>query len=352
MPHPDSLSFDTPVTPALTRIKRHCLKHVVAIATIALIATSTPTSSVAGESVCQDGDRLWLVSTRRITSQACRANVDSPSLSFMRLDDGGVFVPATIDEYAHSIGQSRAVVIYIHGNRMEAHHARHRGLSIYKRCRTCRSSGPIDWVIWSWPSEKMGFLTYDVRKKAERTDAQGLYLAWLLREHCKQSAATTLIGYSFGGRIATGALHALAGGELGGRTLSGSPISGESINAGLIAPAIDSHWLSGHGYHARATTNMHRMLLMYNHRDFILKRYWRVEKIRGRMALGYSGPTVFGPRGDGSKLPVRSRDCSSSIGITHDEMDYYRKSCRAGSEMASLIDDIHLKDLSELPANL
>ena len=143
-------------------------------------------------------------------------------------------------------------------------------------------------MIWSWPSSRAGILTHDVREKAERTDAQGLYLAWLLREHSQQSASTTLIGYSFGGRIATGALHALAGGKLGGRTLAGQPISGKPINAGLIAPAIDSHWLSGHGYHSQATSNMHRMVLMYNRKDIILKSYWRVDKIRGRMALGLS----------------------------------------------------------------
>jgi hypothetical protein len=321
----------------------YSFKQLVAISAIALIAAVIPKTILAESIEYEEGDRLWLINTRGITSEVCRANLDSPALSIRRLDCGGPSTRASLEEYSESIARSRSVVVYIHGNRMDHRDARQRGLSIYRSCRRCRDSSPVDWVIWSWPSSKTAMLVRDARIKAERTDAQGLYLAWLLREHAKRSASTTLIGYSFGGRIATGALHALAGGTLGGRRLSGPEISGQPINAGLIAPAIDSHWLGGRGYHGKATSNMHRMLLMYNHSDFILKSYWRIDKIRGRMALGYSGPTVFAPRADGSKLPVRSRDCSRWVGIKHHELDYYHSGCRAGSEMASLIDDVHLQ---------
>ena len=328
--------------PDLSCRNQYRLLHIAGIIAIVLVATTIPTPAF-GESIeTVEEDRLWLISTRRITSQVCRANLESPALSIRRLDCGGSSEAATVQQYGDSIGQSRAVVVYIHGNRMEHHEARSRGMAVYRNSRSCRKSRAIDWVIWSWPSAKAGFLTRDARIKAKRTDAQGLYLAWLLRKHAERSAATTLIGYSFGGRIATGALHAMAGGTLGGRSLPGPGVSGEPINAGLIAPAIDSHWLSGHGYHRNASTNMHRMVLMYNRRDIILKSYWRIDKIRGRMALGYSGPTLFAPRADGSRLPVKSRECSSWIGIKHHELDYYTSGCRAGAEMASLIDDIHL----------
>jgi hypothetical protein len=198
----------------------------------------------------------------------------------------------------------------------------------------------VDWVIWSWPSEKSGILVYDFRLKAERTDAQGLYLSWLLRKHVELDAPTTLIGYSFGAPVVTGALHALAGGKLGGRRFPGPAIQGIPFDAGFVAPAIASHALTGHGEYAMATKNLDRLLLLYNRRDAVLKRYWLLDRVRGTMALGYSGPTAFAPRADGSKLSVRARDCSPSVGLHHVELDYYQKSCRAGSEMAILIDDI------------
>ena len=80
------------------------------------------------------------------------------------------------------------------------------------------------------------------------------------------------------------------------------------------------------------------MVLLYNRRDAVLKRFWLLDRVRGRMALGYSGPTSFAPRFDGSELPVRSRDCSSTVGFHHVELDYYDSPCNAGREMAKLID--------------
>lgn len=319
-------------------LHRTPLRQVVAIVSIVLV--STVIGSAAGmQSNHRDGDRLWLVNTRAISSDAGCINLDQPALDIRRLDLDGQSTKVPVGDYLSAVNESRSVVVYVHGNRMKAHHAVFRGISIYKNCVACQTTGPIDWVIWSWPSEKEGMLTRDVRRKAERTDAQGLYLAWLLRQHIQPSVSTTLIGYSFGGRVVTGSLHALAGGRLGGRSLSGPTLTGMEFGTGLIAPAIDSHWLGERGYHSRATQNMHRLVLMYNRRDAVLKRYWLVDKVRGRMALGYSGPTTFGLRADGSRLPVRSRDCSSSIGLAHDELDYFIKGCRAGSEMATLIDD-------------
>jgi len=316
--------------------------RVIAIASLAITLTVVAKPALAKSFHDVDEDRLWLINTRGITSNACWADIDHPALTISRLECNGDSRQVTLDEYLGSISPDRSVVIYVHGNRIEPCEARSRGMWIYRKCRGCRNSGPIDWVNWSWPSAQAGILTHDVRRKAQRTDTQGLYLAWLLREQNARSVPTTLIGYSFGGRVVTGALHAMAGGSLGGRSLAEPGVSGASFGAGLIAPAIDSHWLSQHGYHSLATQNMQRLVLLYNHRDVILKRYWLVDRVRGRMALGYSGPTLFGPRLDGSPLPIRSRDCSPSLGIAHNELDYFIKGCRAGSEMARLIDDIQL----------
>lgn len=300
-----------------------------------------------GRGVCQscdEGDRFWLISTRHLTSQARCVNLEQPGFAVSQLRPRQCSVRVTIDDYLQAIGERRSVVVYVHGNRVPAHEALQRGLSIHHKIKRFRSGQSIDWVIWSWPSDKQGILIRDARIKASRTDGQGLYLGWLLRKHAELQAETTLIGYSFGGRIITGSLHAAAGGSLAGRQLPGPPLLGANFDAGLVAPAVDSHWLTDRGYHRLATQNMNRLVLLYNRRDAVLKRYWLVDRVRGRMALGYSGPTSFAPRFDGTKLPVRSRDCSPSIGIQHDEMDYYRKSCRADSEMAKLIDDFYVNE--------
>lgn len=283
-------------------------------------------------------DRLWMINTRYMATETRLANLESPRFSVFELDPRGRFFRVTFEEYLESIRGQNAV-IYIHGNRMPGAHAARYGLQIRRQSIRCRKAGPVNWVIWSWPSAKQGILVQDVRRKAMRTDAQGLYLSWVLRKHVEASVPTTLIGFSFGSRVITGGLHALAGGKLAGRRLPGATITDARFNAGLLAPAIERNWLARCGYHSKATTNLNKLVVLYNQRDAVLKRYWLLDRVRGTLAMGYSGPRTFAPRVDGSRILVRSRDCSPYVGKQHSELDYYQKACRAGFEMAALIDE-------------
>ncbi len=338
---------------AVSNIQRFAASLVFCVGLMSLTKAAETSSFVASDSIAtyesnvlietslvqNDGsDRLWLINTRHLTSDACRANLDSLPLKICRLYCDGQTRASDSDQYLTTLQMDRPVVIYVHGNRMDPGDAIQRGLLIYRETTRYRcNAGPIDWVIWSWPSEKEGGIVNDVREKADRTDAQGLYLAGLLRQHTERSIPTSLIGYSFGGRVITGALHALAGGSLARRTLPSDPVSGAPFDVGLVAPAIENDWMGINGYHGLATQNMDRLVLLYNHRDAVLKRYWIIDRIRGEVALGYSGPKTFAPRIDGTPLPVRSRDCSPAVGIKHDEEDYYSRTCGAGRELGPLV---------------
>lgn len=292
-------------------------------------------SSLSAELPC---DRLWLVNTRSLTADACRVNVESPRLKISKLNQCGRTSLASMDEYRSTRSPDRPCVIYVHGNRLSAPDAIQRGLFAYRHIKQCcHKDGPIDWVIWSWPSDKDGFLVHDARNKAARTDSQGLYLASVLRDNAQLGQPTALIGYSFGGRIISGAMHALAGGRLAGRTMPGEPVVDAAFDVGLVAPALQSDWMSACGQHREATKNIDRLILLYNRKDAVLKNFWRLNRIRNVDALGYTGPVRFAPRYDGSRLPVTSRDCSPTVGRQHREVDYYTSQCRAGSRLSSLI---------------
>jgi len=282
-------------------------------------------------------DRIWLLSTRGLVSRASQVDLNEPNFEISLLNSNKRFETRGFDEFFDAISQRRRSVIYVHGNRFSAEDAITRGCWVHANIAIRDVNAPLDWIIWSWESDKNGILVRDARLKANRTEGQGIYLAWLLRKQAKHGNPTTLIGYSFGGRIVTGALHAAAGGELGGVSLEGEPALGAPFNAVLIAPAIDSLWLDDRGYHHLATQNLDRLTLLYNRRDAVLKRYWLIDRVQGRLALGYTGPRSFAPRFDGSSLPVLSRDCSDSIGVKHDELYYFQKTCHAGREIASLI---------------
>ncbi len=281
--------------------------------------------------------RLWVVSTRSLSSNACTASLHAPQLRVWHLDRCGKTTSSTLDELLQSRDASIPLLIQVHGNRMESSDAIERGLFVYNRTIPYFASQSLEYVIFSWPSEKEGLLVNDGREKAERTDAEGLYLAWFVRELLQRGGQINIVGYSFGGRVATGAMHALAGGSLGGRTLPGEPIQGANVRIGLVAPALEDSWLRQGNYHGMASLNIQRMTILYNQRDVVLKRYWLLEQVRGRMALGYTGPHGIGPRFDGSPMPVHSCDCSLSMGIYHDEKKYYTESCQAGRQMARLI---------------
>ena len=282
-------------------------------------------------------DRIWLISTRNLPYDAACVNIPvRPKV--WRMDRCGNRWPSSVDEYQQTIMGRHACVIYVHGNRYTASDAVESGMYVLANSRRGLDT-PIDFVIWSWPSDRKGVLGYDVRIKAARTDAQGLMLADFLEFQADQSIPTTLIGFSFGGRVITGAMHAMAGGTLGGRFLPKDSITGADFDVGLIAPAVERNWLNYGGYHELASQNIHRMTVLYNRRDIVLKRYWLIDKVRGQIALGYAGPKAFAARVDGSPLPVRGRDCSQIVGLQHDETDYYEGRCDAGGEISLLIRD-------------
>jgi hypothetical protein len=283
-------------------------------------------------------DRLWVVSTRTLSSDACRASLDCPALQIRQLDHCGRSQPGGIDEFLGSLSVDQPVLFQVHGNRMTAETAIERGVFVYNQVVPHCDARPLDFVIFSWPSEQQGFLLNDGREKAGRTDAEGLYFAWLLRELVQRDIPITIIGFSFGGRVATGALHALAGGPLGGRTLPGQHHRGANVNLGLIAPALEDDWLKAGSYHGLATQNFQRLSILYNRRDAVLKRYWLIDKVRGNMALGFTGPKGVGFRFDGTPMPITANDCSTTLGIKHDEKKYYLEDCSAGYRMAKLLE--------------
>jgi hypothetical protein len=283
-------------------------------------------------------DRLWLVSTRSLTSEACRANLTTPGFQVSQLDHCGNARHACVENLLDLREDNRPVLIQVHGNRMTSDSALDRGLFVYHNTAIHADARPIDFIIFSWPSERVGMLLTDGREKAERTDAEGLYLAWLVRELINRDTPVAIIGFSFGGRVATGAMHAMAGGKLGGRSLPGDHVRGAEVSVGLIAPALEDDWLRSGQYHGMATQNIRQLSILYNRRDAVLKRYWLIDTVRGSMALGFTGPKGVAPRFDGSPMPVTSRDCSPSLGIRHDEKEYYQQSCRAGKQMAKLLE--------------
>ena len=299
------------------------------------------TSLSAAEHSVAQADDVWMINTRCLTSQACRANLENPAFSVSVYDSQHQMVLSDIESLISLVQSDSSIhnVIYVHGNNFRAEEVMERAWFVYKQIKRYQHNETImRFIIWSWPSQPETTPLKDVRLKADRTDAQGLYLALFLREIAAHHPPITLIGYSFGGRVATGALHALAGGKLGGASIAGEHIVGLDVHLGLVAPALDNDWLMDGQYHGLSTKNIHNIALMYNPRDQILRRYWILRPSDWSRALGQAGAMRFGTRLDGSVIPVQSYNCSRVIGRRHLEEDYYSRECGAGRIMARLIE--------------
>lgn len=221
----------------------------------------------------ETADRLWVICTRHLSTNTCLIDLETPGLRVSRLDACGYRHQESMEAFFSQLAPDRPLFVHIHGNRMTDEDARRRGRFIHHKIKSNFGGKALDYVIFSWPSERTGMLVRDGRIKADRTDSQGLYLAWLLRELVGRDVPVVLVGYSFGGRVATGALHALAGGSLDGRALPGETIRGANIGVALVAPAVEEGWLEAGRYHGLASQNIRQMALFYNPRDAILRRY-------------------------------------------------------------------------------
>ena len=224
------------------------------------------------------GDSIWLISSRHLPS-TCGGLSDPNALQFKRLDCDGNCSPGDFADY-QSDGMGRRTCMYVHGNRVSSSYAIYRGLRVYRKLRRQNAeSGPIRFVIWSWPSSQIKGLIRDARVKAARTDSESFYLASLL-QYQPQDEPLSLIGFSFGGPIISGALHLLAGGSICGCAMDLESPYELSADVVLMAAAMGNGWLSPRGRFGLAARQIQKVLLLYNSRDRALKRFWVISSRR------------------------------------------------------------------------
>jgi hypothetical protein len=287
--------------------------------------SSTP--APAERSVSANGNRMQdeivLVDVRGLGScrapemMAGRARIESYQL----MDEGGRRQWQRSDvEALRAADPSIATLVFVHGNRVSPWDARREGLAVYRRIvRQSNSPTPIRFVIFSWPSSQIRGPLKDVREKAARTQPAGYQLAWLL-DQMPAETPVSLVGFSFGARIVTGALHILGGGSLNGRTLAERQHPDRApVDAVLLVAALNADWLAPGHYHGQAMTQVDQMLLLNSRQDRAMQYYHFVTKHGRPQALGFRGPTCIDAEG-ASK--TTNRDLGRYVGSEHNLFCY------------------------------
>jgi hypothetical protein len=224
--------------------------------------------------------------------------------------------PAARPELIAAVTPEAVTILVVHGNRTDEATAVQMTWDVYSRAVVAAGDRPLRMVVWSWPSEKIrGRPMTDFVIKAARSDLIGYHVGWLLRQFDK-NAPVSLVGFSYGARVITSALHGLGGGEIQGQSFSGPVIKRKTpFRAVLIAAGLHDYWLSPGQHHGRAMSQVDRMVVTTDPCDWILKRYHRLD-CGCPQALGLWG--LSGSEQLGAELAkVRQVDVSDDVGRDH-----------------------------------
>jgi len=262
-------------------------------------------------------DQIWLISSRRLPSRNCTLE----SLEFSRRIDGDQWQPESLESFLQPApgAADLPVVVYIHGNRNSRSMAVRRGLQTYDQTFLAWKRAPsVRFIIWTWPADRIAGNIRDIRLKAGRAEQHAFHLARLLGK-LKQNRKVSVIGYSYGGRLAINALHLAGGGSVGGARLWQHELSAGKVNLTLVAPAIRNDCFCGEK--AMSLKQIDKLFLLYNNQDPYL-RFFHFTRFDGfNQALGYTGVRSL-RRGYLAADSLRQFNAARRVGPEHDYLEY------------------------------
>ncbi len=264
-------------------------------------------------------DQVWLVSTRHLGCPRCG---DEPNLRVWLFNwETNQWEASSLEAFYASDDPAVNTLVNVHGNRVDWCTANREGWEAYRAITCCGPEAPVRYVIWSWPASQIKGILKDLRTKAARCDSDGWYLGWFLG-NMNPEVQVGLVGYSFGARIVTGALHVNAGGRMAGQMLPTEKLHRKPSRVVLCAAALHNNWLIPGSYHGRAYMQIDHMLCLNNGCDPITKRYRFVFKGSRPAALGYTGIAGLYSMGETSSR-IQQRNLCGWIGKTHDWEAYF-----------------------------
>ncbi len=293
---------------------------------------------------------VWLIDTHEAVWQTDLSEAVS-TIRYWRLGDSAAWEAVDQESFFSEMARPVPTVIYIHGNWTDVGTAIQQAWTIGRPLwEAAGGNRRFRLVVWCWPAERTASrLLSDLRFKAGRSDVEAYLLARHL-EPMPPSKPILLVGYSFGARVITGALHLVGGGRLMGRSLrpdasiTSGTYSSESRSTGLrwpagtnaatapeqslggcsragngshlpgpfravlLAAAIGNDWLLPGGRHQQALLPLEKMLVTVNWADPALRWYHRLEPCDSP-ALGWAGL----PAANCPAYPLAKNDLTGKI---------------------------------------
>ena len=285
-----------------------------------------------------NSDEVLLVSTRRL-GLSCKPASMRQTLECQRREGSSTGqITWQADNWQRLLAPLRNLltVVYVHGNRVARGRDREQGMQVYRSLKSSQCNNtPIRFVIWSWPSAQIPGPVKDYLVKAQRTNPAAWQLAWLL-DKLPVETKISLVGYSYGARVVSGATHLLAGGHLDGLQLAERlHPQRRLVSLALLAAAYNADWIQPGSFYGKSMTQTQRLVLAVNEHDPAM-RFYHFGNGLGRIhALGKSG--VHRPQTLGSAANrLQHVDFKREVGRSHS----LKKYLGANSKMAIFWQDL------------
>lgn len=231
----------------------------------------------------------------------------------------GSWLTSSLDQITNWHDPSVVTIVYVHGNRVESNEAAPRGLFAYHRLVRCQGeTPPLRFIILSWTSDQVKGPLRDYRLKAARTEPVAWEMAWLVNQ-IPGDLPIGFVGFSYGARVASGALHILGGGQLSRRMPTIAVTPRRPIRAAYIAAAFDSHWLGPNSRHGQAMNVTDTLMISVNRLDPAMRFYGLLYKGRNPRAMGYAGPTCLARD---ARARVKLYNVTDAVGRSHELCRY------------------------------
>jgi hypothetical protein len=300
------------------------------IGLVLALAAAVPAATASPAWAATPGQQVWLISTCGVP---CSGEVEAAlaKIAFWQLDPGDPCRWLRADVEVLGRGAPLPTAIFIPGYNTGPDAAIQEATAVYCDMQQAAGGRPFRLLVWAWPSQRNrhGRISADVRLKASWCDVEGYYLA---RTLARLPAGTPvgLVAYSYGARIAGGALELLAGGQLAGRSLPDEAraawTSGpRPVRLLLVAAAMDADWLASGRCDGDALSIVQRAAVTLDCGDRVLRWYSRLHGRGGPPALGHAGPAGC------ADAKVEVLDVACAVGKKH---DWYRYESAVAQRLA------------------
>lgn len=263
-----------------------------------------------------EGHEIWYVTTRHLPQYENLAE-SIAQIGYYKME-GEAWNKKTAAEF--NSAENLDTMIVVHGSPATVSLVSEVCLDVYQHMQTIipNSKTRMRYVIWSWPADRqVTGLVKEFRDQAQRSQPQGFYLGHFI-DQCRAKNKTVVVGYSMGARVASCALHLLAG----GKSEFAPPITPRSNNKVsylIVAGAINRDWLEPGQHFGEALKSTNRFLNIYNSTDPLLKRYPKLYP-KGKLrpeATGYKG--LFSHANlEEFDIPVEEINVTAAAGKSHD----------------------------------